>query len=104
MPDHPSNVRPACRVEVELERELPRGWVYEVVVHVDGSAPSRHTVSLAWCDHDYWSGGRSCPSKVVQAALEYALERTTQILPAVFDAARIRRWLPEIDTDLRVDP
>jgi hypothetical protein len=104
VPDHPSNVRPASRVDIEYERELARGWAYDVVVHTEGTPPSRHTVTLAWCDHDYWSGGRSSPWKVVQAVLEYALERAAPAFPAAFDAARVRRWLPEIDTELRVDP
>jgi len=58
-------------------------------------------VTLAWIDHDYWSGGRCAPSKVIQALVEYVLRHETPPLPAAFDAARARRWLPQIDMELR---
>lgn len=88
------------RVEVLLERELPRGWSYTVLVH-RASGDSEHEVSLGWVDHDYWCGGRLPPSRTVQMVLEYVLARFNgHPLPRAFDAARARRWFPQIDREL----
>ncbi|MCX5690583.1 MAG: hypothetical protein NTV94_12515, partial [Planctomycetota bacterium] len=41
-------------VNIQTEHELPAGWSYEVAFeHADGTK-DYHTVTLAWCDHDYW--------------------------------------------------
>jgi hypothetical protein len=88
------------RVEVQTEEERPGGWSYLVIVHRP-AGPSEYTVTLSWRDHDYWSGGASAPSRVVQAVMEYILRHETPALPLRFDAARARRWLPRIDQELR---
>lgn len=89
------------RVEVQTETESPRGWTYHVLVHRAGPSVSTHTVTLAWCDHDHWSGGRSAPSRVVQAVVEYAITHAEQDLPPKFDASTVRRWNPKLDSELR---
>ncbi len=102
-PNLPSSTKPgvnAARVEVVTETPEPRGWSYSIRVHRE-SGVCEHTVTLAWCDHDHWSGGRLAPSRVVQAAVEYSLSHGGPTLPARFDAARIRRYLPQMDDDLR---
>ena len=88
------------RVEVQTEQERPGGWLYHVIVHRE-SGPATHTVTLSWRDHDFWCSGASAPSKVIQAVLEYLLRHETPALPPKFDAARARRWLPQIDQDIR---
>ncbi|MBL9001475.1 MAG: hypothetical protein JNK25_10095 [Phycisphaerae bacterium] len=88
------------RVEVQTESETGRGWVYTVVVHHEG-AVTEHAVSLAWCDHDYWSGGRMAPSRVVQVVVECALRAAARDLPARFDASTVRRWSRAMDTEIR---
>jgi hypothetical protein len=88
------------RVEVTTEQELPGGWSYQVLIHRNGH-PDSHTVTLSWRDHDYWCGGASAPSRLMQALIEFALKHETPPMPAKFDAARIRRWLPQIDQELR---
>jgi hypothetical protein len=88
------------RVEVTTEEERPGGWSYAVVVHRE-NGPASHTVTLSWRDHDYWCGGASSPSRVIQAVLEFTLRHETPPFPRKFDAARVRRWLPQIDQELR---
>ncbi len=93
-----------CRAEILTEVEVHRGWSYEVVLHHLGGATSEHTVSLAWCDHDYWSGGRLAPSRVIQTVLEYAMSHLPAgfgTLPKKFDAARLRRICTLLDSELR---
>ena len=88
------------RVEVSTEEERPGGWSYLVLVHRE-TGPISHTVTLSWRDHDYWCGGASAPSRVMQAVMEFLLRHESPPLPAKFDAARVRRWLPQIDQEIR---
>ncbi|HYE60515.1 MAG TPA: hypothetical protein VD997_00840 [Phycisphaerales bacterium] len=89
------------RVEVQTEEERPGGWSYLVIIHRTEGA-QEHTVTLSWRDHDYWCGGASAPSRVVQAVIEYVLRNDAPApLPLKFDAAKARRWLPRIDQELR---
>ena len=91
-------------VSIQTEHEQSAGWSYEVAFeHADG-AKEYHTVTLAWCDHDYWSGGRIAPSRVLQTVLEYALGQMkagSKPLPIKFDAARLRRLFPNLDSEVR---
>ncbi|MCB9844763.1 MAG: hypothetical protein H6811_02085 [Phycisphaeraceae bacterium] len=88
-------------LEVGQETEVERGWEYQVVVARPGRAPSTHTVSLSWADHDHWSGGALPPSDVIRRVLEYVLERDPQReWPRRFDAATARRWCPRLDAYL----
>ncbi len=88
------------QVLVESETESGHGWRYGVrITHADGHV-SEHTVTLAWVDHDHWSGGRLAPSRVVEAVVTSLLAHTAD-LPAAFDAARARRLVPEFDRELK---
>lgn len=89
-------------VAVVTEEETPRGWRYGVRIERGDGKTSEHEVRLAWVDHEYWSGGRLPPSKVVEAVVHYVLAREDE-RPLVerFDAAAARRWFPAIDKDLR---
>ncbi len=89
------------RVQVHVETEAVRGWSYEVVIRWPDGTESAHDVTLCWRDHDYWSGGASAPSRVVQAVVEYVLGHWEGLLPARFDAARARWWCRGIDEELR---
>ena len=84
-------------VEVQREREGPRGWQYDVVLS-RGSGSSEHSVSLSWADHDHWSGGASPPSRVVEVVLGWLAEEHPEFAwPARFDVSTVRRWFPEVD-------
>ncbi len=93
------SVRP--RVVLTAERERPGGWSWEVLVEHPGGETTAHALTLSWLDHDFWCGGASAPSRVAQAIVEYALANREAPLPAAFDAARVRRWMPRVDLDLR---
>lgn len=88
-------------VNVATEQNRPGGWSYLVRVTHDDGSDTDHTVRLSWADHDYWCGGASPPSRVVQAVIEYLLRHRPTPLPAAFDAGKARRWLPQIDEELR---
>jgi hypothetical protein len=95
-------------IEVQTEEELPegrgggRGWRYTVCID-RGGATSIHTVTLSWVDHEFWSGGVAPPSRIVEAVVRFALDRSAaeqRELPEKFDASTVRRWYPEIDEGL----
>jgi hypothetical protein len=85
-------------VEIKTEEETGRGWVYHAAVKQKGQT-TEHTVTLAWVDHELWSGGRVAPSKVVEALIEFVLDQGREV-PRAFDAATVRRWFPEVDREL----
>ena len=91
------------KVDVHSEREVSRGWSYRVSVDHDDGSHSEHEVRLAWVDHEHWCGGRLAPSRVVEVMFERILEATgLPPLPASFDLAKVRYWMPAIDQELRL--
>lgn len=92
------------KIEVRTESEQPRGWAYEVLMHHDDGSVSHHSVSMSWSDHELWCGGRLPPSRVVELALGYAADHGhADDWPPKFDIGRVRRWLPKIDRELRIE-
>jgi len=93
------------QVEVRSETEAPRGWVYRVAVGAPTDRPDarrEHEVHLAWVDHEHWSGGRVPPSRVALAVVETLLASgPVDKIPARFDAATVRRWVPDADAQIR---
>ncbi len=101
-PQSESVRRRVAAVEIGEETETDHGWSYAVRVVWMDDTETEHTVLLSWHDHDHWSGGTAAPerivSRVVRAAGD-ALGRET--LPAKFDAATIRRAVPDLDQRVR---
>jgi hypothetical protein len=88
-------------IEVHSEQETPHGWSYGVRIERPGGRETAHEVTLAWVDHEHWSGGTMAPSRVVEALIRYLLEREDERrIPAKFDASTVRRWYPRVDEDL----
>ena len=87
-----------ARIEIQSEEESGRGWVYRAAVEHAGQR-TQHAVTLAWVDHDRWSGGRVPPSTVIEALIGFVLEQGRAI-PERFDAATVRRWFPDVDREL----
>ncbi len=81
------------------EREIDRGWAYDVVVNRPEGRSTEHVVTLSWADHDHWCGGASAPSRVAEAVVRYAATRRE--LPEEFDCSTVRRWFPDLDAELR---
>ncbi len=83
------------------EREAPAGWVYEVSLTAAGGTVSTHEVSLAWCDHDHWTGGKIAPSRTLELVIAMSVKLTSaaiiQGLKPKYDAARLRRVCPGLD-------
>lgn len=92
--------RQSTGIDVQRERETPRGWSYDVV-RTASDAVSEHAVTLSWSDHDHWSGGACAPSRVVEMLLGWLAEEHPEFgWPARFDAAAIRRRFPDVDETL----
>ena len=94
--------------EYEIGEETPRegpprgpgGWSYDVTVFADGRV-SRHTVTLSFQDYDHWSHGRVGPSRVVDAAMRFILDRRkADEVPQRFDCSMLRRTDPDVDGEL----
>lgn len=78
------------------EREIPHGWAFRLTLGRPGSEPTEHEMTLSWVDHDHWTGGGTPPSRLAERILSILASRI-ETLPPRFDAARARRWVPEID-------
>lgn len=87
-------------IEVGTETETATHWSYEVRVFDQGKQHA-YRVTLSFPDYDLWSHGRVPPSRVVERAFEYLLQResATEIMPK-FDCSVIRRFFPEVDKEL----
>ncbi|RMH31346.1 MAG: hypothetical protein D6692_00520 [Planctomycetota bacterium] len=82
--------------EVLEEHEDTTGWRFRVAItRLDGSR-AEHEITLAWVDHDHWTGGSVPPSRLVERLAVLIAERKPD-LPPRFDAAKARRWMPELD-------
>ena len=90
-------------IEVHSEQETARGWTYQVAIRREAGPETTHTVTLAWVDHEHWSGGVVAPSRVIEALIRYMLTREAEHpIPAKFDASTVRRWFPEVDEALLI--
>ena len=89
-----------AEIEIGTETESQHDWSYPVTVFAGGRKHD-FRVSLSFQDYDLWSRGRVSPSRVVEAAFEFLLERepADQIL-AKFDCSVIRRFFPDVDETL----
>lgn len=97
----PNDADAITDVSVQTEREVDRGWVFEVVVS-RGESTARHDVSLSWVDYEHWSHGAAAPERVAKAVLECLLTLDPgRALPRAFDASTARRWVAGFDERLR---
>jgi hypothetical protein len=89
-----------AEIEITEEVEHAASWSYAVTVFADGRT-FRHAVTLSFQDYDLWCRGRVSPSRVVEAAFKFLLQRepAADILPK-FDCSVIRRHFADIDTEL----
>ena len=89
-----------AEIEIGEETEEQNGWSYPVRVFADGKT-REYAVTLSWSDYDLWSRGRAAPSKVVERAFEFLLEREpADAIMGKFDCSVIRRYFPEVDREL----
>ncbi|MFA9480349.1 hypothetical protein ACERK3_18925 [Phycisphaerales bacterium AB-hyl4] len=87
-------------IEIGPETEGDNCWSYEVQVF-DAGRTHQYDVTLSWSDYDLWSRGRVPPSRVVETAFKFLLDRepATAIMPR-FDCSVIRRYFPDVDKQL----
>lgn len=87
-------------IEIGEETEGANHWAYPVRVFHDGKTHD-YQVTLGFSDYDLWSRGRVSPSRVVQAAFEFLLEREGPgAILSKFDCSVIRRYFPDVDQRL----
>lgn len=89
-----------AEIEIGQETEGTNRWSYKVNVF---DAGKRHTydVTLSFQDYDLWSHGSLAPSKVVEKAFRFLLEReSADEIMSRFDCSVIRRYFPEVDAEL----
>jgi len=108
-----------AQIDVRTETETAHGWRYDVAITREPAGESaapgpsvalratRHTVTLSWADHQFWSGGAQAPSRTIETVLAFLMDREEDpgdafILPDRFDAATARRWFPSLDAHLGV--
>ena len=86
-------------VEVGREHESPQGWRFELSILRSGAQdPSRHDITLAWVDYEFWSHGQTSPSSTAQMVVECLLAAKPELtLPPRFDASTCRRWVRDLD-------
>jgi spore germination protein YaaH len=89
-----------AEIEIGEETEGKNNWAYRVRVF-DAGKTHDYAVTLSFRDYDLWSHGTVAPSKVVEKAFKFLLERepATSIL-SKFDCSVIRRYFPEVDAEL----
>ena len=95
----------AGTIDIGIETATSRGWAYEVTLTTTRGV-SEHRVTMCWHDHDYWCGGAIAPSRMLERLLALVLKHlgegdTPATLPDRFDCATARRWLPDLDDQLR---
>lgn len=89
-----------AQIEIGQETEGPNRWSYDVTVHDEGKTYT-YDVTLSWSDYDLWSRGRVAPERVVKAAFNFLLSKeSADSILSKFDCALIRRYFPEVDSEL----
>lgn len=78
------------------EHETPHGWSFRIALDRPNAPTTEHMMTLSWVDHDHWTGGSTPPSRLAERLMTLLATRVAD-LPPSFDAARARRWMPEID-------
>jgi len=89
-----------AEIEIGTETEESNGWRYPVRVFTEGKTFD-YDVTLSFADYDHWSHGRVPPSRVVEAAFGFLLDKEpASAILSKFDCSVIRRYFPEVDAEL----
>ena len=79
------------------ECEGAHGWVFILTLNHPGVTHQQFELSIAWVDHDFYTGGGLKPSKLAAVISELAADVLGADLPARADAAMFRRRIPGFD-------
>jgi hypothetical protein len=89
-----------AEIEIGPETEGKNNWSYQVSVF-DAGQRHAYAVTLSFQDYDLWCHGTLPPSKVVEKAFKFLLEREPAgEIMRKFDCSVIRRYFPEVDAEL----
>ena len=91
-----------ANVEILSEQQGQQGWTFETQVLESDGTLRRHQVTLSWADYNLWSpDGRDVPARVVQAMLDFVLDRLdADDLPSKLDASLARRRFADADATI----
>lgn len=102
MESYRHNPPQVAALEVLAEVETQSGWSFDIEILWTAAGSTRHQVTLSWVDHDHLSGGRVPPSKVAEAiANTVAAVKGPLDTPVEFDASTARRWIENLDAQVR---
>jgi len=88
-------------VHVKQETDNQTGWQFQVELIDDAGDLHDYDVTLSWRDYDHWCRGQVQPSRVIEAAFEFLLEREPpDAIMRKFDCAVIRRYFSDVDREL----
>lgn len=89
-----------AEIEIGQETEGKNNWAYQVTVF-DAGKRHQYAVTLSFQDYDLWSHGSLPPSRVVEKAFQFLLDREpASAILSKFDCSVIRRYFPEVDAEL----
>jgi hypothetical protein len=90
-------------IEILSQRELERGWAFDVqtVAGAEGGLRSV-TLLLSFADYNRWSAdGADRPEAVAEAVMSYLLSRRdADSLPPRLDASTVRRQFGDADAEI----
>ncbi|MEQ9483480.1 hypothetical protein [Coleofasciculus sp. F4-SAH-05] len=88
-----------ANITIQSATERNNGWSYQVKLENDREY--NYDVTLSQSDYNQWSQGKVSPEQLVEAAFEFLLEREpASSIMSKFDCAVIRRYFPEVDSEL----
>lgn len=92
---------PKAEVEIELQKELPGGWIYEVIC-IDGEEESEHEVELTKSDYLELTQGLISPVELIEKSFDFLLNREAKenILPE-FNLLEISTHFPEYEEEIK---
>lgn len=79
------------------EREGTHGWIFILSINHASTTRKAFELSIAWVDHDFYTGGGVKPSKLAEVITQLAADALGEQLPARADAAMFRRRVPGFD-------
>lgn len=102
---YPRDPHPVAHITVDSETDTPNDWSYHVRIQRNDGRTTDHTVTLAWVDHEHWTGGSTPPSQIIETLAGLLADREGEgeipaPLPTRFDASTAVRWSPELNWHL----
>lgn len=90
-----------ANTEIELQKELPGGWVYNVVC-IDGDEETEHAVELTKSDYREMTQELISPQELVERAFDFLLARQAkESIQPEFNLLEIGVYFPEFEDEIK---